>query len=183
MHCRLPGLCLYDTDADVFNTTESDQESLDNSAAASDHMSVDGDYDENSPGDTLPSKRARTASSSSYAEFISGTASRNAAMIASRSFCRDAIGNCYDIIREHAALILPDTRYPESRILGRIHHVLSHRVFIHFLSYLLVSQNQIFQYPLLISTPTHLPTIKLVHEKMRMGFRVRSNRVCHSLRT
>ena len=35
-------------------------------------------------------------------------------------FCRDAIGNCYDIIREHAALILSDTRYPESRILDRI---------------------------------------------------------------
>ena len=80
VHCRLPGLCLYVTDADVFNTTESDQESLDNSASASDHMFVDGDYDENSPGDTLPSKRARTASSSSYAEFISGTASRNAAI-------------------------------------------------------------------------------------------------------
>jgi hypothetical protein len=76
-----------------------------NSAAASDHMSVDGDYDENSPGNASPSKRARTASSSSYAEFISGTAFRNA--IASRSlpaaghqkmFGRDAIGNGYDIM-------------------------------------------------------------------------------------
>ena len=35
------------TDADM-NT---DQESLDSSAVASDHMSVDGDYDVNSPGD------------------------------------------------------------------------------------------------------------------------------------
>ena len=115
------------TDADVFNTSESDQESLDNSAAASDHMTVDGDYDGYLPGDASPSKRARTASSSSYAEFISGTAARNA--IASRSlttagsqkmFGRDAIGNGYDIIRKHTALILPDTRYPESRFLDRI---------------------------------------------------------------
>ncbi len=62
------------TDADVFNTVESDQESLGDSAAASDHMCVDGDDDGNAPGDASPSKRARTASSSSYAEFISGTA-------------------------------------------------------------------------------------------------------------
>jgi hypothetical protein len=39
------------TDADMNTAAESDQESLDNSAVASDHMSVDGDYDVNSPGD------------------------------------------------------------------------------------------------------------------------------------
>ena len=52
---------------------------------------------------------------------------------------------------------------------------------IHFLSYLVFS-NQIFQYPLLISTPTHLPAIKLVHQQMRMGFRVKLTRLSHSLR-
>ena len=47
---------------------------------------------------------------------------------------------------------------------NRIHHVLSlvHRIFTIF--HIWFSQNQMFQYPLLISTATHLPTIKLVHE-------------------
>ena len=105
------------TDADVFNTAESDQESLGDSAAASDHICVDGDDDGNAPGDASPSKRARTASSSSYAEFISGTAaSKECDSLeisyfsgTSNIFGRDAIiGNVYDIIREHAALILPE---------------------------------------------------------------------------
>ena len=57
-------------DADMYTAAESDQESLDNSAEGSDHMSVDYDDNDNLPGDALPYKRARTASSSSYAEFI-----------------------------------------------------------------------------------------------------------------
>ena len=105
VHCRLPGLCLL----------------LTRMCSILRNLTKNHD-DVNSPGDVLPSKRARTASSSSYAEFISGTASRNA--IASKSltiagpqkmFGRDAIGNGYDIIREHTALILPD----EVAILGQ----------------------------------------------------------------
>jgi hypothetical protein len=114
-------------DADMNADDESDQESLDNSAVASDHMSVDGDNDENSPGDISPSKRAKVAPSTSYAEFVSGAASRNEISARSQSaagprkmFGRDVIGNGYDILREHAALVVPDTRYPESRFLDRI---------------------------------------------------------------
>jgi hypothetical protein len=113
-------------DADMNADDESDQESLDNSAVASDHMSVEGDNDENSPGDVSPSKRAKIAPSS-YAEFVSGDASRNEISARSLSaagprkmFGRDAIGNGYDILREHTALVVPDTRYPESRFLDRI---------------------------------------------------------------